>query len=124
MVAHKAKGLEFEAVFLPRLDEKELPSRFARTPEDQAEERRLFYVGITRARRSLAITWSRTPSPFLVELGIDPKNQADGKRTLIEVWNKIDRLDADARTRLRNIAERRPVEERPALVSALSGEGP
>ena len=60
---------------------------------------------------------------ILLELGIDPKNQADGKRTLIEVWNKIDRLDADARARLRNIAERRPVEERPALVSALSGEG-
>ena len=66
---HRAKGLEFDAVFLPRLDEKELPSRMARTPAEQAEERRLFYVGITRARRTLAITCSQRPSPFLAELG-------------------------------------------------------
>ena len=68
---HRAKGLEFEAVFLPRLDEKELPSRQARGPEEQAEERRLLYVGITRAKRFLAVTWSRRPSPFLAELGIE-----------------------------------------------------
>ena len=42
---HRAKGLEFDAVFLPRLDEKELPSKLARTPEELAEERRLLYVG-------------------------------------------------------------------------------
>ena len=64
---HRAKGLEFEAVFLPRLDEKELPSRFARTEAERAEERRLLYVGMTRARRWLTLTWSRRPSPFLTE---------------------------------------------------------
>ena len=42
---------------------------------------------------------------------------------MIEVWNKIDRLDADERARLQNIAERRPPEQRPALVSAITGEG-
>jgi len=73
---HRAKGLEFDAVFLPRLDEKELPSRLARSSADEAEERRLFYVGITRARRSLAITWSRRPSPFLAELGVKPRPPA------------------------------------------------
>jgi len=67
---HRAKGLEFEAVFLPRLDDKELPHRQARGAEEHAEERRLFYVGITRAKRSLVITWSRRPSPFLSELGV------------------------------------------------------
>jgi DNA helicase-2/ATP-dependent DNA helicase PcrA len=76
---HRAKGLEFEAVFLPRLDEKELPSKLARTAEDEAEERRLFYVGITRARRVLALTWSRRPSPFLAELGVDQKAPAPGR---------------------------------------------
>jgi GTP-binding protein HflX len=39
------------------------------------------------------------------------------------VWNKIDRLDADERARVENLAERRPADERPALVSAITGEG-
>jgi DNA helicase-2/ATP-dependent DNA helicase PcrA len=66
---HGAKGLEFELVLLPRLEEKELPSRQARRPSELAEERRLFYVGMTRAKRGLAISWVRKPSRFLVELG-------------------------------------------------------
>jgi DNA helicase-2/ATP-dependent DNA helicase PcrA len=70
---HRAKGLEFDAVFLPRLDEKELPTRLAKTDDERDEERRLFYVGITRARLSLAITWSRDPSPFLAELGVEAR---------------------------------------------------
>ncbi len=45
------------------------------------------------------------------------------KRTLIEVWNKIDRLDKAERTRLENLAERQPASERPVLVSAITGEG-
>ncbi len=60
---------------------------------------------------------------ILRQLGIDPRNNPDDKQTLIEVWNKIDRLDADERARLQNIAERRPAEQRPALVSAMTGEG-
>jgi GTP-binding protein HflX len=54
----------------------------------------------------------------LGELGIEATD-----RRLIEVWNKIDRLDGDGRARLINLAERQPVENRPVLVSALSGEG-
>jgi GTP-binding protein HflX len=53
----------------------------------------------------------------LGQLGIAPR---DGAR-LIEVWNKIDRLDPEARVRIFNLAERQP--RHPALVSALSGEG-
>ncbi|HXD14582.1 MAG TPA: GTPase HflX, partial [Xanthobacteraceae bacterium] len=60
---------------------------------------------------------------ILRQLGIDPRNNPDDKQTLIEVWNKIDRLDTDERARLQNIAERRPPEQRPALVSAITGEG-
>jgi DNA helicase II / ATP-dependent DNA helicase PcrA len=69
---HRAKGLEFDAVFLPRLDEKELPSKLAHD-DDVPEERRLFYVGITRARHALAITWSRRPSVFIAELGVETR---------------------------------------------------
>jgi DNA helicase-2/ATP-dependent DNA helicase PcrA len=69
---HRAKGLEWEAVFLPRLEEKELPYGKARGEERLAEERRLFYVGITRAKRWLTITWTAgaKPSRFLRELGV------------------------------------------------------
>jgi DNA helicase-2/ATP-dependent DNA helicase PcrA len=49
--------LEFDVVFLPRLLEGELPYKSGRSVADPTEERRLFYVGITRARHWLAITW-------------------------------------------------------------------
>ena len=42
---------------------------------------------------------------------------------MIEVWNKVDRLDRTERMRLRNVAERQPENARPVLLSALSGEG-
>jgi GTP-binding protein HflX len=55
----------------------------------------------------------------LRQLDIEP---GDGAR-IVEVWNKIDRLDRDGRERLRNVAERQSDGRRPVLVSALSGEG-
>jgi len=55
----------------------------------------------------------------LGQLGIDP--QADHR--LIEIWNKIDRLDGEARARIHNLAARRTAECRAVVVSALSGEG-
>ena len=65
---HGAKGLEFELVLLPRLEEKELPSKRARTAGEIEEERRLLYVGLTRAKQGLAISWVGKPSRFLAEL--------------------------------------------------------
>jgi DNA helicase-2/ATP-dependent DNA helicase PcrA len=63
---HRAKGLEWDAVYLPALDEGILPIRQAKEDEEVAEERRLLYVGITRARRFLALSSSsRKPSRFL-----------------------------------------------------------
>jgi len=56
---------------------------------------------------------------ILRELGIDPED----RRRIVEVWNKIDLLDAEARERLQNIAARKAPEVRPALLSALTGEG-
>jgi len=58
---------------------------------------------------------------ILQELGIDTRNDSDRKHALIEVWNKVDRLDKAARERLANLVERRPPADRP--VSALTGEG-
>ncbi len=72
LTLHRAKGLEFEAVFVPRVEEKELPCKQAmRVPGALAEERRLLYVGMTRAKRHLAVTWAGKPSRFLAELGVE-----------------------------------------------------
>jgi DNA helicase-2/ATP-dependent DNA helicase PcrA len=73
---HSAKGLEWDTVFLVGLSEGLLPINYARTVEGIDEERRLFYVGITRAQRRLLLSWSRVgsrgqqrePSRFLQEL--------------------------------------------------------
>jgi DNA helicase-2/ATP-dependent DNA helicase PcrA len=71
LTLHRAKGLEFEAVYLPRLEEGELPSKRAKGDE-LADERRLLYVGLTRAKRHLLVTWSGKSSRFLEEMGIRP----------------------------------------------------
>ncbi|WP_104117107.1 ATP-dependent DNA helicase UvrD2 [Arthrobacter sp. B1805] len=60
---HSAKGLEWDAVFLVGLSEGLMPISFADTQEAIDEERRLLYVGITRARIHLALSWSTSRSP-------------------------------------------------------------
>jgi len=84
MTLHAAKGLEFENVFIVGLEEGLLPHEKSNTDdgEDLEEERRLFFVGITRAKVGLHISYARyrtirgqmlrtIPSQFLFELGID-----------------------------------------------------
>ncbi|HUP99050.1 MAG TPA: ATP-dependent DNA helicase UvrD2 [Aeromicrobium sp.] len=73
---HAAKGLEWDAVFLAGVREGRLPFSLAETPAEIEEERRLFYVGVTRARRQLSVSWRGRPSRFL-----DPILPAD-QRTL------------------------------------------
>jgi DNA helicase-2/ATP-dependent DNA helicase PcrA len=77
---HRAKGLEWDAVFLPQLEEGTLPIRQSSDGAALAEERRLLYVGITRARRHLMLSWAGSrigakgtsvrarPSRFIAEL--------------------------------------------------------
>ena len=71
---HAAKGLEWEHVHLVGVAEGLLPISYATTFEQVDEERRLAYVGITRAGRTLSVTWARgvrdrQPSRFLREIG-------------------------------------------------------
>jgi DNA helicase-2/ATP-dependent DNA helicase PcrA len=79
---HLAKGLEWEAVFLPRLNDGELPHWRSKAEAEIAEERRLFYVGITRAKRILELSTSgiRFPSRFVAEAA-PPKPQQSPKPT-------------------------------------------
>ncbi|NUR26115.1 MAG: ATP-dependent DNA helicase UvrD2, partial [Catenulispora sp.] len=72
---HAAKGLEWDAVFLVGVTDGMIPIIYAESPEQIEEERRLLYVGITRAREHLTVSWalarapggrkSRRPSRFL-----------------------------------------------------------
>jgi len=72
LTLHRAKGLEFDAVAIVRVEEGELPIRQAKTDEARDDERRLLYVGLTRARRHLLVSWlaAKKPSRFLSELGV------------------------------------------------------
>ncbi|SEC54620.1 ATP-dependent DNA helicase UvrD2 [Streptomyces sp. TLI_105] len=60
---HAAKGLEWDAVFLVGLTEGMLPITYAKTDEQVEEERRLLYVGVTRARVHLTLSWALSRSP-------------------------------------------------------------
>ena len=124
LTLHRAKGLEFEAVFIPRVEEKELPCKQSlRLPGALAEERRLLYVGMTRAKRHLALTWAGKPSRFLGELGVEAapivKRKAEEPDNPVYValkrW-RLQRAKADEipayvvfhNSTLAEIAERRP----------------
>ena len=92
MTLHSAKGLEFEAVFLAGLEEGLLPhTRSASSLAEIEEERRLFYVGMTRAKQSLLISRAiyrrsygeerlraSTPSRFLAEIPLELIEAASG----------------------------------------------
>jgi len=83
---HAAKGLEWEHVHLVGLSEGLLPISYATTFEQVDEERRLAYVGVTRAARTLSLSWSRggqgraprVPSRFLQEIGNHTLRAVDG----------------------------------------------
>ena len=75
LTMHGAKGLEYEVVFVIESNEGVTPYKKAGTPEELEEERRLFYVAMTRAKKKLFITYvkekngkSKTPSRFIDEL--------------------------------------------------------
>jgi len=127
---HAAKGLEFEVVFLPRLEERELPAKQAKTDAQVAEERRLLYVGITRAKRELVVTWVKKPSRFLEELGVTGvRSEPPPGFDALKAWRLARAREDDVpaylvfhNTTLEEIAARRPrsLDE----LAAVPGVGP
>ena len=139
LTLHRAKGLEWDAVFLPRVEERELPCKQALGDDDAiAEERRLLYVGITRARKHLALTWTRRPSRFLAELGAQIRRDPPPRRSeedlppafqTLKKW-RFERAKADEvpayvvfhNSTLEEIAERGP--RTLSELAAVPGVGP
>ncbi|KUL23880.1 ATP-dependent DNA helicase [Streptomyces regalis] len=88
---HSAKGLEWDVVFLVGVAEGMMPITYAKTDEQIEEERRLLYVGVTRARQHLHVSWAlsrapgsrpnRRPSRFLD--GLRPGSTATAGRTAV-----------------------------------------
>lgn len=76
---HRAKGLQWNRVYLVGLEQDTLPSYYADTPPELRDERRMCFVGVCRAEEHLELTrvrvlkgWTKDPSPFLKELGFAP----------------------------------------------------
>ena len=80
MTLHGAKGLEFPAVILAGVKQGVLPLESSARPADLEEERRLFYVGMTRAREELILTTTREPSCFVDELPDSVSREKDARR--------------------------------------------
>ena len=93
MTLHAAKGLEFPVVFILGCEDNYIP--FRRTPDDSVdleEERRLFYVAMTRAKAQLFLSWAqyrqiygtkvkRSLSPFVQDIETHLKASVAGKPT-------------------------------------------
>jgi DNA helicase-2/ATP-dependent DNA helicase PcrA len=103
---HRAKGLEFDTVFVTGLERGLVPIARADTPSERAEERRLLYVALTRAEERLELSWARrralgsrvvarSPSPWLapIEAALTPTTPGGGR-------------GADARARLDEVRDR------------------
>ncbi|MHB1286875.1 MAG: ATP-dependent helicase [Leptospirales bacterium] len=123
LTIHQAKGLEFSHVYLTGAEEDVLPMK-SRERTDVEEERRLFYVAMTRARDSLAITYcltrqlfgrtdSQKPSRFLLDL---PKDAISGDRPVMRAvpFSSQSRSSSPARP---------PESERPAPSRLAKGPG-
>ncbi|MDE1680783.1 ATP-dependent DNA helicase UvrD2 [Streptomyces neyagawaensis] len=103
---HSAKGLEWDVVFLVGVAEGMMPITYARTDEQIEEERRLLYVGVTRARQQLSVSWAlsrspgsrpnRRPSRFLD--GLRPGSTAPGGRSGATASGGVEQGSAGHRT--------------------------
>jgi DNA helicase-2/ATP-dependent DNA helicase PcrA len=133
---HAAKGLEWDAVFIAGLQDGSMPITYATTPEAIEEERRLLYVGITRARKHLALSWSlarnpggqarRKPSRFLA--GLRPESATDRpvtearssrRRATASMWKLCQRPLASARERNRGYCADCPLPYDESLFESL-----
>ena len=114
MTVHAAKGLEFPVVFVAGLEENLFPSAFAESERDMEEERRLFYVALTRAEQEVYLTYAKqrfkngqimfsNPSCFLKDIDEQYLDRSGEQRVatpnhwspswMQEEWNTIQHTD-------------------------------
>ncbi len=112
---HSAKGLEFPAVFMVGMEEGLFPhSRSLDSEEELNEERRLCYVGMTRAREELSLVWARTrhifgrleacrPSRFLREISEKYLDYLNGSPSQIKMWAPISQPPKSAAAKVKYV---------------------
>ena len=94
MTLHASKGLEFPAVILFGMEKGEVPLEREENPTDVEEERRLFYVGMTRAREELLLTFAEDSSAFLEELPEkDIEKEKTGRQKNMETCEQLSLFD-------------------------------
>lgn len=94
MTLHGSKGLEFPVVILFGVGKGELPLEREKYPTDMEEERRLFYVGMTRAKEELILTHCEEPSDFLSELPQkDIIKEKAGRKQAVETVQQLSLFD-------------------------------
>ena len=132
MTIHSAKGLEFKSVFVVGLEENLFPSGMVESRSDLEEERRLFYVAVTRAEKRLTLSFAKSryrygqiqynePSRFLEE--IDAKylklpQRIVGKKPMAKP------VERDARRQQRVINKAKSTEARPAIPDSFEPSDP
>ncbi|MBI1862045.1 MAG: UvrD-helicase domain-containing protein [Deltaproteobacteria bacterium] len=101
MTLHASKGLEFQCVILVGVEEEILPHRTLGL--DVAEERRLFYVGVTRAKRMLYLTHNRKRNRFGGEVDVVPSRfLIEIPRTLYQMGEPVRKMSAENRKAMLN----------------------
>ena len=94
MTLHASKGLEFPVVFMFGMEKGEIPLEREENPADIQEERRLFYVGMTRAREELFLTCAQEPSSFLDEIPETyTQRKTVGKQKRVQTYEQLSLFD-------------------------------
>ena len=131
---HGAKGLEWDAVIILGCEDDKIPHSLCETPSEFEEERRLFYVGITRARHFLGLSWAanrenseKSPSPFLSEIQ-SQTNVKSGKVSDAEFSEMLAQMrkwgeEYDRLNKQRDTKEAKPIIVDPSFISTTIADG-